>query len=76
FLDSDLDRVSSAAIIESNNPLFDIPTTGAIAGDVFYYIANSHVDKFRDGVLVTADKLRSATILRASLKAQGSSRPG
>jgi hypothetical protein len=58
-------------VIEANNPVFDIPTTGAIAGNDLYYIANSHVDSFKDGALVSAGKLRNATILKAALKGRG-----
>ncbi len=29
-----------------NHPLFDQPTTGAIAADGFYYIANSQFTRF------------------------------
>ena len=75
YLNSALDRVESAAVIEANNPVFDIPTTGAIAGDDFYYIANSHVDSLKDGILVSAGKLRNATILKAALKGRGPSKP-
>lgn len=71
FLDGGLARVKSATVIEANNPVFDIPTTGAIAGDGFYYIANSHVDSLKDGVLVSASKLRNVTILKAALKGRG-----
>jgi hypothetical protein len=28
-------------VIESRNPDFDIPTTGAIAGDEIFYLANT-----------------------------------
>lgn len=43
-LNSTGSALESLTVLESRNPLFYIPTTGAIAGDDFVYIANSHVD--------------------------------
>lgn len=31
---------SRVEILESKNPLFEIPLTGAVAGDDYYFIAN------------------------------------
>lgn len=68
FLNDKQDRVESAAVLESNNPLFAIPTTGVLVGDKFYFIANSYVDMFRDGVLASDASLRPPQILNVSLK--------
>src|SRR5262249_39919431 len=38
-----LDRVVSARVLERGNPLFDIPTTGAVAGDAYYFMANTQL---------------------------------
>lgn len=38
-----LDRVTGCRVLERGNPLFDIPTTGAIAGNGFYYMANTQL---------------------------------
>ncbi len=68
FLNDKLDRVDSATVIEAGNPRFAIPTTGVIAGDKFYFIANSHINIYKDGILTSVDRLRNTTILMASLK--------
>ena len=67
FLNQEMSGVERATIIESNNPFFSVPTTGVMAGDYFYYIANSHVDAFKDGVLAPGG-LRNLTILKSPLK--------
>jgi sugar lactone lactonase YvrE len=36
--------VVGANVLETANPLWHIPTTGALFGDDFFYIGNSHVD--------------------------------
>ena len=37
--------IARAEILESRNPLFAVPTTGAVCGDDFFYIANTQIDK-------------------------------
>jgi sugar lactone lactonase YvrE len=68
LLNADMNRVESANTIESNNTLFSIPTTGVIIGGTFYYIANSHIDVYKDGVFTSVEKLRPVTILKSPLK--------
>jgi sugar lactone lactonase YvrE len=43
-LDLAAPRVSSAAVIETANPAWRVPTTGALSRGKLFYIANSHVD--------------------------------
>lgn len=40
FLNAEGNRVEKARVIESNHPLYAVPTTGAIVGDDFFYVAN------------------------------------
>jgi len=55
-------------VIESGNPLFDAPTTGAPAGDDFYYMANTQLDALGpDGKLDPARQLKDVVILKARL---------
>jgi hypothetical protein len=68
FLNDKQDRVDSETVIESGNPLFAIPTTGVIVRDKFYFIANSHIDNYKDGILTSVDRLRNTTILKAPLR--------
>lgn len=41
--------VLRAEVIEAGNPLWRIPTTGALRGDEYLYIGNSSLDARRDG---------------------------
>lgn len=68
-LDPSGERVESARVIESRNPLFDAPTTGAIAGSDFFYIANSQLERLGDdGKLQAGARLRSVQIMKAPLQ--------
>jgi sugar lactone lactonase YvrE len=44
-LNSARDTILSAQVLESYNPLFDAVTTGAIAGNRFYFMANTQIHK-------------------------------
>ena len=62
------ERVESARVLEANNPLFNIPTTGAVAGSSFYFIANSQLRSFDpQGDILPHDKLSDVVILRTKL---------
>lgn len=62
------DCVAGWRIIESGNPIFEMPTTGVIVGNEFYYIANSQLNRLREGGEITSvDKLNSIYILRFGL---------
>ncbi len=45
FLDSAQHEILRMEVLESGNPAFEIPTTGAVAGDAFYLIANSQLGR-------------------------------
>jgi sugar lactone lactonase YvrE len=61
-------RVVALDVLESHNPLFAIPTTGAIVGGDFYYIANSLLNRLGpDGRLKPYARLEPAVILKAPL---------
>ncbi|MDH4272033.1 MAG: hypothetical protein OEW18_08665 [Candidatus Aminicenantes bacterium] len=63
------DAVERLEIIEARNPHFDFPTTGTIAGQTFYYIANSQAYSFNpDGTLFPVEKLKEVVILRTALE--------
>ena len=67
-LDKDATRVVSTEILEANHPLFDVPTTGVIVGDDFYYVANGQFNKVQpDGSLLT-DQLNEPAILKLRLR--------
>ena len=67
FLNPALDGVLKAEVLERGNPLFDIPTTGAVAGDTFYFIANSQLHNYGATGIVDRAKLRPISILKLKL---------
>jgi len=70
-LNDELDEVVEMEILEAYNPDFEDPTTGAIAGNEFYYIANAQLRKIdQDGNLAPADQLNSIKILKVTLQSE------
>ena len=67
FLNHALDSVERAEVLERGNPLFNIPTTGAIAGDTFYFVANSQLHNYGAKGIVDRAKLRLISILKLEL---------
>ncbi|MBU1065037.1 SMP-30/gluconolactonase/LRE family protein, partial [bacterium] len=67
-LNENMNEVVSIEVLESYNPEFETPTTGAIAGNEFYYIANAQLGKIdRDGNLAPIDQLNEVKILKVNL---------
>ncbi len=66
-LNAALDRAERVVTLERGNPLFDIPTTGAIAGDVLYYLANSQLDNYGAKGVIDRAKLQPIAILKVKL---------
>jgi hypothetical protein len=61
-------RVERAEVLESGNRLFNIPTTGAVAGDAFVYIANSQLRGINpQGELAPLDQLQETVLLQVEL---------
>lgn len=54
-------------MLERGNPLFDIPTTGAVAGGTFYFVANSQLRNYGAKGIVDRAKLRPISILKLKL---------
>ena len=67
FLNAALDSVLKAEVLERGNPLFDIPTTGAVAGDTFYFVANSQIHNYGAKGIVDRATLRPISILKEKL---------
>jgi hypothetical protein len=62
-------RISGVTVLQSHHPEFAEPTTGAIAGDVCYVLADSYVGHFQpDGVIKDPGKLKPTAILGVPLK--------
>lgn len=67
-LNKEMNSVVKSVILESGNPLFNVPTTGVIVNDEFYFIANSQLRSFSpDGTIFPLDKLQPTIILKLSL---------
>ena len=55
-------------ILESGNPLFEIPTTGAVASDAYYFIANPGLRSFHeDHTIWPREKLEEPVMLKIGL---------
>ena len=62
-------RISGVTVLQSHHhPEFTEPTTGAIAGDVFYVLANSYVGHFQpNGSLKDPEQLKPTAIVGVSM---------
>jgi YVTN family beta-propeller protein len=72
WLDAAMTRVDSVRLVADVHPLFEQPTTAAVAGDTAFVIANSHLQTFRrnharGGAAAAADSVRPPAVLRARL---------
>jgi hypothetical protein len=56
-LTHDLRAIERFEVLERRNPLFDGVTTGVVAGDDFFYMANIQDDKTSDFKPITLLKL-------------------
>lgn len=67
-LAADRGRILDVRALETAHPAFDLPTTGAVVGDSFYYIANSQLDHLdASGHLLRTEELAEPVILRLQL---------
>jgi hypothetical protein len=68
FLDAALRAVTRAETLEANHPMMNVPTTGVIVGDEFYYVANAQFGSFeKDGSLFPLERLFEPVILKVNL---------
>jgi len=62
-------RVVGLEVLESRNPVFEIPTTGVVVGTDFYYIANSRLDQLTpEGHIKSLARLEPVVVLKVSLR--------
>lgn len=59
--------VDMVEVLEANNPVLDIPTTGVIIGDEFYYIANAALSAFREDGTLAPERLKDIVIMKIVL---------
>lgn len=68
-LDRALGRAVRVRVLESNHPLYNIPTTGVVARGRFHYIANSQLRSLDEReVIVSPESLKEPIILSLPLK--------
>ena len=61
--------IESAEILAMNLPEFDEPTLGTVVGDDFYFVANSHWNRFDENNEL-ADGLTGPIVLKLSLRSR------
>jgi sugar lactone lactonase YvrE len=61
-------RILSGKLLEFRSPNLELPTTGTIYQDRFYYIVNSQIDHEENGKLVGEDKLQPIKIAALKLE--------
>jgi hypothetical protein len=67
-LNVDRTSVERLTVLDANSPLFDIPTTGCIIGDEFFFIGNSQIEKLTDqGTIRLGSSLAPIHILKLKL---------
>jgi hypothetical protein len=62
-----LDRVTGLRVLERGHPAFEIPTTGTVAGNVYYFIANSQLRALTAEGVGDLEKRKPVVILRLDL---------
>lgn len=68
YLDEQHEAIVRAEPLEAYHPLMNVPTTGAIVGDSFYFIANSQLISYDgEGRLRPLDELEETAILKVQL---------
>lgn len=76
WLDEALGSVVCLKVLDRNRPEFDVPTTGTLAGDDFYYIASSQLRRFDKEVIWPMERLDRSVIMRTPLAPAGCQRQG
>ena len=61
-LSSDGTRVARTTVLENRTPFTILPTTGAIRGSDFYFIANSQIDNMNDDKVMDVTRLEPIRI--------------
>jgi len=67
-LSADGQTITSASIIDQNNPLFNQPTTGVIVGDELYCLAVTNLRLFGTGIDANSVLLKNLLVLKYCLE--------
>ncbi len=69
YLNEGQDEIIRSEALEAYHPLFNLPTTGALVGNEFYFIANSQLRAYdEDGNLFPLSELEETKILKIELQ--------
>ncbi|MBN2000007.1 SMP-30/gluconolactonase/LRE family protein [candidate division KSB1 bacterium] len=69
YLDENQEKIVAKQLLEAYHPLFDIPTTGVIVENLFFFIANSQLRSYDErGNLFPLEKLKETKILQIELE--------
>jgi hypothetical protein len=67
-LDATQTRAISLDVLERRTQFTQLPTTGAVVGDTFYYITNSQIDHFQNGKVLHPETLAPIVVAKVELK--------
>ncbi len=69
YLNEDQNEIIRSQALEAYHPLFNLPTTGALVGNEFYFIANSQLRAYDEaGNLFPLSELEETKILKIELQ--------
>jgi hypothetical protein len=67
-LDSTRTEATALKVLERRTQYTQLPTTGAIVGDTFYYITNSQIDHYQGGKVLHPETLAPIVVAKVELK--------
>jgi len=66
-LNATFDKIENARVLVADHPNFDIPTTGVIVDDWFYFIANSQMSNLEKDKIIDRSRLKDVLIMKIKL---------
>jgi hypothetical protein len=67
-LDNTRTEATALKVLERRTQYTQLPTTGAIVGDTFYYITNSQIDHYQGGKVLHPETLAPIVVAKVALK--------
>ncbi len=68
YLNADQTAINKASVLLADHKTFNVPTTGALVGEYFYFIANSHLNHYDKGTITNEAALDYVQVMRIKLK--------
>jgi hypothetical protein len=66
-LNSDRTEATALIVLEYRTKYSQLPTTGALVGDTFYFITNSQIDHYKNGKLLNPEGLVPIVVAKVDL---------